>query len=351
MNLHPRRLSRGAHRGQLILLTVEDISARKQAHETLARLAAIIDSSDDAIVGKTLAGVITSWNGAAERIFGYTAAEAIGQHICLIVPADRRAEEDDVIARLRRGEKVDHFQTVRQAKDGRRIDISLTISPIRNTRGDVVGASKIARDISERKRAEREREELLRVAESARAEADSANRAKDEFLAIVSHELRAPMSAMVGWLRILKSAGTRDPDLVRRAVETLERNLKIQVQLINDLLDVSRIRSGKLRLDEQRVAVTTVVAGRVESLRPFAEGKQVALRLNLEEGEPLHHRLGLQQARERLVDAAGQRERARQIPAKPGSGPGSDPAQLRRFLVFGKTRVGGVRASQPTTRR
>jgi len=125
-----------------------------------AWLAAIVDSSDDAIVSKMLDGTITSWNRAAERLFGYPAAEAIGQRIFLIVPDDRRAEEEDVLARLRRGEKIDHFETVRRTKDGRLIDISLTVSPIRNRMGRIVGASKVARDITDRRRAE----ELLRQA-------------------------------------------------------------------------------------------------------------------------------------------------------------------------------------------
>src|SRR5688572_26436732 len=115
-----------------------------------AWLAAIVDSSDDAIVSKTLEGVITSWNRGAERLVGYTAAEAVGQHISLIIPRDRRAEEDDVLARLRRGERIDHFETVRQAKDGRQLHISLTVSPVRNAQGTVVGASKVGRDITDR---------------------------------------------------------------------------------------------------------------------------------------------------------------------------------------------------------
>ena len=134
-----------------------------------ARLAAIVDSSDDAIVSKTLDGVITSWNGAAERLFGYSASEAIGQQIFLIIPEDRVAEENDVLARLRRGERLDHFETVRQAKDGRRISISLTVSPIRDATGTIVGASKVARDITERvlaqdafRRAHEELEERVR---------------------------------------------------------------------------------------------------------------------------------------------------------------------------------------------
>jgi len=118
--------------------------------ELRAWLAAIVDSSDDAIVSKTLGGVITSWNRAAERIFGYTAAEAIGKPITLIIPEDRRAEEDDVLARLRRGERVDHFETVRRTKDGCEVHISLTVSPVRDARGAMIGASKVARDITER---------------------------------------------------------------------------------------------------------------------------------------------------------------------------------------------------------
>ena len=131
-----------------------------ELHELRARLAAIVQSSDDAIVSKTLDGLITSWNPGAERLFGYTAAEAIGQSIFLIIPADRRAEEEDVLARLRSGERIDHFETVRQTKDGRQIPISLTVSPVKDDRGNIIGASKVARDISERIRAQ----ELLRRA-------------------------------------------------------------------------------------------------------------------------------------------------------------------------------------------
>ena len=126
------------------VVTLDDTTALR------ARLAAIVDSSDDAIVSKTLDGVITSWNRGAERLFGYTAAEAIGQHIVLIIPEDRRTEEEEVLARLRRGERIDHFETVRQAKDGGRLSISLTVSPIRDAQGKIIGASKVARDITER---------------------------------------------------------------------------------------------------------------------------------------------------------------------------------------------------------
>jgi PAS domain S-box-containing protein len=152
-----------------------------------ARLASIVDSSDDAIVSKTLDGVITSWNRGAEQLFGYSAAEAIGQHIYLIIPEDRRSEEDDVLARLRRGEKIDHFETVRRTKDGRRVPISLTVSPIRDSTGVIVGASKVARDITDRlvaesarRRAHEEMEERVRTRTAELAQANDALRKEIE---------------------------------------------------------------------------------------------------------------------------------------------------------------------------
>jgi PAS domain S-box-containing protein len=129
---------------------------RMQADKAIGLLAAIIDSSEDAIISKTLQGVITSWNGAAERLFGYTAKEAVGQPISMIIPLDRRDEETTILARLSRGERIEHFDTVRVRKDGTKLEISLTISPVRDAAGKVIGASKIARDISARKRTERE---------------------------------------------------------------------------------------------------------------------------------------------------------------------------------------------------
>ena len=184
-----------------------------------ARLAAIVDSSDDVIVSKTLEGVITSWNRAAERMFGWTAAEAVGQHITLIIPPERLSEEVEVLARLRRGERIDHFETVRVAKDGHLLDVSITVSPVRNARGRIVGASKIARDITERKRLTEEREELLVRAREAQAEAEAANRAKDDFLATLSHELRTPINSILGWTQILGTA-RHDAGMVDRALET-----------------------------------------------------------------------------------------------------------------------------------
>jgi PAS domain S-box-containing protein len=130
-----------------------------KADKAIGLLAAIVDSSEDAIISKTLQGVITSWNTGAERLFGYTAKEAVGKHISMIIPLDRRDEETGILARLSRGEKIDHFDTIRVRKDGTALEISLSISPVRDSTGKIIGASKIARDVTGRKRIERELQE------------------------------------------------------------------------------------------------------------------------------------------------------------------------------------------------
>jgi PAS domain S-box-containing protein len=179
-----------------------------------ALLAAIVESSDDAIVSKTMDGVITSWNGGAERMLGWPAEMAIGRHIMLIVPEERRAEEDEVLARIRRGERIHHFDTVRVTKDGRLIDVSLTVSPVRDATGRIVGASKVARDVSERRRLDDYRNALLAHEQQARTAVETLIRAKDQFLATISHELRTPLNAIFGWARLRRSGGCR-PGSVR----------------------------------------------------------------------------------------------------------------------------------------
>ena len=161
--------------GQIVgcVLVFRDVTERRRLEKQKAeqgkaarRLAAIVDSSEDAIVSKTLDGIIQSWNAAAERIFGYTAEEAVGRHITMLFPADRLEEEDRIIARIQAGKRVEHFDTVRRRKDGTPIPVSLTISPIKDEEGRIVGASKIARDITERKRAEEANAKLAAIVES-----------------------------------------------------------------------------------------------------------------------------------------------------------------------------------------
>lgn len=248
-----------------------------------AHLAAIVQSSDDAIVSKDLNGVVQSWNAGAERMFGYSAAEVVGKSITILFPEDRLEEEGVILARLRSGERVDHFETVRRTKDGRLIDVSVSISPIRDASGQIVGASKVARDITERKRAEAERakaasdrEELLASEHAARKEAERHGRLKDEFLATLSHELRTPLSAVLGWTHVLRRGAVPGSEL-DEGLAVIERNARVQASLIDDLLDMSRIISGKLRLNIQPIELSSVVAAALESIRPAAEAKGVRL--------------------------------------------------------------------------
>ncbi len=186
-----------------------DLTDRKRAEEGQALLAAIVESSDDAIVSKTLDGRIVSWNAGAERIFGYAAHEAVGRLINLIIPPEREDEERMILERIRRGERVDHLETVRVTKHGQRLDISLTVSPVKDRAGRVVGVSKVARDITDRKRAE-----------TALREAD---RRKDDFIALLAHELRNPLAPLRNGLNMLRLAGG-DANAVAAARALMERN-------------------------------------------------------------------------------------------------------------------------------
>jgi PAS domain S-box-containing protein len=239
---------------------------RKQAEEDQARLAAIVASSDDAIISKSLDGIIQSWNAGAQHLFGYTPEEAIGQSIILIIPPERQAEEQLILERLRRGERLEHFETVRLARDGRRMDISLTISPIRNARGQVVGASKVARDITEKKLAERELRE--------------ADRKKDDFIALLAHELRNPLAPLKNCLQVMRLAA-RDPNKLEQARATMDRQLTHMVRLIDDLLDVSRISRNKMELRRQRILLSDVVSSAVETARPLIDAANQDLTITL----------------------------------------------------------------------
>ncbi len=269
-----------------------DVTARHVAEITSHRLAAIVASSDDGIIGKDLNGIITSWNFGAERIFGYHADEIIGTSIMRLIPPDRREEELKILSGLLRGERFDHFETVRRGKDGRFLNVSVTISPIKDSDDRVVGASKVVRDITERKRveealkkakeqseaADRERLQLLDSEREARAEAERANRTKDEFLATLSHELRTPLNAVIGWAKILRLRNVGGQELAQ-GLETIERNASVQAQIIDDLLDMSRIISGKVRLDMQAIDLPTVLHESIETLRTTAEAKGVRLQV------------------------------------------------------------------------
>lgn len=259
-----------------------DITETKRATTADVLLAAIVNSSDDAIISKKLDGTITSWNNGAQRLFGYAPEEIVGQSIFKLIPADRRDEEPRIIERLTKGERVDHFETIRVKKNGELFPISLTISPIRNADGIIVGASKIARDISELKAASRERELLLESERAARAQAEHANRMKDEFLATVSHELRTPLNAIVGWTEVLATSG-ENWDEIALGIDIIKRNAMMQAQLIEDLLDLGRIATGKMVLDVEPVNLKTVIVEALASVQHAADAKRIAVARHLDD--------------------------------------------------------------------
>ena len=233
-----------------------------------ALLAAIVDSSDDAIVSKNLDGIVTSWNRGAERVFGYTAEEMIGRPITQLIPADRQSEEPAILERLKRGERIEHYETLRVRKDGSSVDVSLTISPVRRADGKIVGASKIARDISPHKLA-------IRKLQEANEQLARADRMKVEFISTLSHELRTPLTSIVGWIQLLKD--DPQPEELKQGFDVIERNIRVQTQLINDLLDMSRIETGKLTLDLQPLDLTASVQAAIDAVQPAAESKGVRL--------------------------------------------------------------------------
>ena len=255
-----------------VVLTFLDITELKRTEAERERLAAIVDSSEDGIIGKTLDGVITSWNAGAERMYGHSAREVIGRTLDLIVPPDQRPLMAAAFERLRQGIKVEPFETTRVRKDGTRFDISLTFSPIRDAYGRVVGASGIDRDISERKRAD----EALRHQAEQLVEAD---RRKDEFLAMLGHELRNPLAPIRNCLHILQSP-RHSPEQSGRALRTVDRQVLHLTRLVDDLLDIARISRGKILLRRERVDLAELVRATLEDRR--AELEEAGLDLTVE---------------------------------------------------------------------
>jgi PAS domain S-box-containing protein len=238
-----------------------------EAIKKQAMLAAIIDSSEDAIISKTLEGIITSWNQAARRMFGYEEAEAIGRHVSLLIPLDRQQEENMIIDRIRRGLRVEHFETLRQTKDGRLIPISLTVSPIKAIDGTIIGASKIARDISEQVKA---REEIRML-----------NARKDEFIGIAGHELRTPITTIKGYLQLMEEQA--ETGVARDFLGKALRQVNKLNRLIGDLLDVSKIQSGKLQYNIIACRLLPLVRESVETVHQIYPGRSIDLILPAED--------------------------------------------------------------------
>jgi PAS domain S-box-containing protein len=223
-------------------------------------LASIVDSTDDAVIGKTLDGTITSWNRGAERIYGYTPDEAIGQPISILIPPDRANELPAILARLARGERIDHYLTRRVRKNGEVIDVSVTISPVQDETGKIIGASAIARDVTAQQEAIKE-----------------ALRLREEFISVAAHELRTPLTSVYARLQLVErrlgrkeldpASLQRDIGLVRQAADRLKT-------LIDRLLDISRIRSGQLQLERETTDVVAMIES-VSSMMAETSGRQI----------------------------------------------------------------------------
>ncbi|MEO8732849.1 MAG: PAS domain S-box protein, partial [Flavobacteriales bacterium] len=217
---------------------------------------AIVESSDDAIISKDLQGIITSWNQGAERIFGYTALEMIGTSILRIVPEHLLSEEAGILQRMRSGQRIDHFRTTRIRKDGVAIPLSITVSPVRDASGKVVGASKVARDFSEQLRIEQRLEE--------------ADRNKDHFLATLAHELRNPLAPLTnGWE--LMGMCMDDPAVLGPAHALMGRQLRHLTRLVNDLMDINRVNHGKVKMAFAVLDLHRVLQEAAELVHPVME--------------------------------------------------------------------------------
>jgi PAS domain S-box-containing protein len=239
----------------LMYAIARDITEQKRTLQAERRLAAIVESSDDAIIGESLDGIVTSWNKGAERLYAYPAEEILGKPITVLFPPDRMDEEAFIIARLKQGERMEYFETVRRTKDGRLIDIALTLSPIRDEQGAVIGMSKIARDITERKRAEealrRAHNELEMRVQERTAELQHRNRDLETLLYVTSHDLREPLRAIENFSRLVhdRYAGSLDDkgkDFLRRVVRGAQR----MDRLMTDLLALSRIQRMELPVED-----------------------------------------------------------------------------------------------------
>ena len=252
------------------VLIFRDVSVRRRLEREAADrlsaanlLASIVESSDDAIVRKSLDGIIQSWNGGAERLFGYSAEEAIGRHISLVIPEERLSEEVTIVEALTDGRRVSHFETERVAKDGRRLLVSLTVSPVRNAAGEIIGASKIARDVTHRRRME---DDLRKMA----VDLAAVDRQKDEFLATLAHELRNPLAPLRSSLELLRrTAGM--PDASRAPLDTMDRQVSQLVRLVDDLLDLNRVLYNRLELRRSDVDLTAIIQQAIEISKPLIE--------------------------------------------------------------------------------
>jgi PAS domain S-box-containing protein len=257
--------------GAVVRLT--EVTERQRAAEARSQLAAIVESSQDAIIGNSLDGIIVSWNPSAERLYGYSAAEIVGRPFSVLFPPGHPDELPKIKTEVLERKRIELYDIVQVRKDGERIDVSLSISPIQDATGAVIGASAISRDVTERKRLERE----LRQRVQELAEAD---RRKDDFLAMLAHELRNPLAPIRNALHVLKMPGASGP-IGEQARSMMERQVQQLVRLVDDLLDVSRIMRDKITLQKERFELATLVARAVEIAQPLIDAQEHELTVAL----------------------------------------------------------------------
>jgi PAS domain S-box-containing protein len=263
--------------GSSHLIVAIEVEERRRLDRTRRRLGAVVEFSDDAIIAITPEGRVTDWNAGAERMYGFSAAEAIGNPVSINVPPDRMIEWAEVLRHINNGEGVAPFETVRLHKGGASIDISLTISPIKDAEGHIIGASKCARDIAQLKQVRDEREAFLHSERAAREAAERANRAKDEFLAMLGHELRNPLHVIA-----LASELLQDPNNRASARDIITRQAAHVSRLVDDLLDAARVTSGRIVLDRQPLDLAGLVSGCIGTLRETGQINRHTVETDLE---------------------------------------------------------------------
>jgi PAS domain S-box-containing protein len=265
--------------------TAEDLHSGGSTLPDVRRRAAIVEGSDDAIMSVTLDGTIASWNAGATRIFGYAAAEIIGQPGARLIPAELQAEERAIVAAVKAGERTGHFDTERIAQEGRRVPVSLTVSPIYDPDGTVVGASKTGRDVTHRKRAEEAGRSSLEAALQAGAEAETANREKSDLLAAVSHEIRTPMTGMAGFIELLSRTGELASEQ-RRYIGFVRTAKAALLTIANEILDFSKAEVGRVDLRLRPLCVAGLIYESAAITHPAAAEKNILLRYNVDRNVP-----------------------------------------------------------------
>jgi PAS domain S-box-containing protein len=252
---------------------------RERRRDTAAHMRAVLDGALEAVIGMDATGRVTFWNPSATQMFGWTREEAMGQRLSdLIIPeAQREAHQQGLERYVRTGEGSllnRRLEVTGLRRDGTEFPLELAVTPLRE--GEFITFHAFIRDITERKRAEAERDGLLADTEHARDQAEAASRAKDQFLATLSHELRTPLTSIVGWVYLLRS-GQVDAATMQRGLETIERNAMLQAQLVSDILDMSRIMAARFRLVVRPVEVAPLIASAIDSLMPAARAKSLRI--------------------------------------------------------------------------